>query len=150
MPIAKKPVRRSKRGLKVLFVAGYGPIVRDYEANRKLYSTALRLPFDEGPGGYLSTEKLDGVKHFGLWPLSEAARSCFGTDVWPTDLPIPQAGIEFDVEDVRIATEELASLGYRLLVSARKEPWGQTVTRFLSPDGLLIGVTETPWMRGKK
>jgi hypothetical protein len=38
--------------------------------------------------------------------------------------------------------------GYRLLVSAKREPWGQTVTRFLGPEGLLVGVTHTPSMRG--
>ena len=26
-------------------------------------------------------------------------------------------------------------------------PWGQTVTRLLSPEGLLTGVTFTPWLR---
>jgi hypothetical protein len=59
----------------------------------------------------------------------------------------PQAWIEFDVEDVEEATKELEDSGYRLLVRARKEPWGQTVTRLISPEGLLIGVTLTPWQR---
>jgi hypothetical protein len=36
-----------------------------------------------------------------------------------------------------------------MLVKNRKEPWGQVVSRFLSPEGLLVGVTFTPWMRGK-
>jgi len=26
------------------------------------------------------------------------------------------------------------------------EPWGQTTSHFLSPEGLLLGVTYTPWM----
>lgn len=26
------------------------------------------------------------------------------------------------------------------------EPWGQTTSRLLSPEGLLVGVTFTPWM----
>jgi catechol 2,3-dioxygenase-like lactoylglutathione lyase family enzyme len=138
-----------KRAFKVLFVAGYGPIVRDGAANRTLFRDVLGLPFD-ATGEYLSTERLDGVKHFGLWPLSEAAQAIFGKDEWPSDLPVPQAGIEFDVDRIEAATEELTRRGYRLLVAARKEPWGQTVTRFLSPDGLLIGVTVTPWMRPKR
>ena len=29
----------------------------------------------------------------------------------------------------------------------KQEPGGQTVTRFLSPEGLLVGVTSTPSMR---
>jgi hypothetical protein len=32
-------------------------------------------------------------------------------------------------------------------VDNRTEPWGQTVSRLLSPEGLLIGITFTPWMR---
>jgi hypothetical protein len=36
------------------------------------------------------------------------------------------------------------------LVSARKEPWGQIVTRLLSPEGILVGVTFTPLLREKK
>lgn len=131
----------------ILFVAGFGPIVADREPSRKLYQQALGIPFKEENGGYLHTEGLDGVKTFALWPLSQAAESCFGTDAWPTDIPIPQAWLEFDVDDVEKATAELESRGYRMLVKGRKEPWGQTVSRFLSPEGLLIGMTFTPSMR---
>lgn len=42
------------------------------------------------------------------------------------------------------ATAELESRGYRMLVKNKKEPWGQTVSRFMSPEGLLVGVTFTP------
>jgi hypothetical protein len=90
-----------------------------------------------------------GTFRFALWPLSQAAISCFGTSKWQEDIPIRQAWIEFDVENVETATEELKKQGYRLLVAARKEHWGQTVTRFLSPEGLLVGVVYTPWMRQK-
>jgi hypothetical protein len=34
-----------------------------------------------------------------------------------------------------------------MLVKNKKEPWGQIVSRFLSPEGLLVGVTVTPSMR---
>jgi hypothetical protein len=34
-----------------------------------------------------------------------------------------------------------------MLVKNRKEPWGQTVSRFLSPEGLLVGIAFTPSMR---
>lgn len=54
------------------------------------------------------------------------------------------------MENVEQATAELASRGYRMLLKARKEPWGQTVTRFLSPEGILVGITFTPWMRKEK
>jgi catechol 2,3-dioxygenase-like lactoylglutathione lyase family enzyme len=131
----------------VLFVAGFGPIVGDPAASRKLYSDVLGLSFKEESSGYLHTESLDGVKHFALWPLAQAAESCFGTDQWPDNLPVPQAWVEFDVEDIEIATAELESQGYNLLVAMKKEPWGQIATRLLGPEGLLVGITHTPSMR---
>jgi hypothetical protein len=136
--------------MKVLFVAGFGPIVRDRVPSQKLYEDTLAIPFKQEKDGYLHTEALDGVKSFALWPLSQAAQSCFGTDAWPNELPVPQAWLEFDVDDVEQATAELETQGYRMLVKARKEPWGQTVSRLLGPEGLLLGITFTPWMRGAK
>jgi hypothetical protein len=141
---------KSSRSIEVLFITGFGPIIQDHKLSRKLYIENLGLSFEEGEGGYLHTEKMDGVKHFALRPLSQAARSCFGTNAWPKDIPTPQAWLEFDVKDVKAATEELTRQGYRLLVSDRKEPWGQIVTRLLSPEGLLVGVVYTPAMRDKK
>lgn len=135
------------KNIDVLFVAGFGPIVRDPAASRKLYSETLGLPFTEESNGYLHTDKVEGVKHFALWPLAQAAESCFGTEQWPGHLPVPQAWIEFDVENIEDATTELKSQGYQLLVALRKEPWGQIVTRLLGPDGLLLGITHTPSMR---
>ena len=135
------------KNIDVLFVAGFGPIVRDPAASRKFYSQALGLPFKEDANGYLYTGELEGVKHFALWPLAQAAESCFGAGEWPGHLPVPQAWIEFDVGDIGKATAELKSQGYKLLVEMRTEPWGQVVTRLLGPEGLLVGVTHTPGMR---
>ena len=134
--------------IKVLFVAGFGPIVRDAAASRRLYGETLGIRFKAEAGGYLHTEALDGAKTFALWPLAQAAQSCFGDDRWPDEIPVPQAWLEFDVEDVEAAALALEASGYRLLVKGRKEPWGQTVSRFIGPEGLLIGVTVTPSMRG--
>ena len=136
--------------IKILFVAGFGPIVRDRDASRKLYAETFDISFKEEEGGYLHTDGLKGVKEFALWPLSQAAQSCFGKDSWPEEHPVPQAWLEFDVDNVEKATAELESRGYRTLIKAKKEPWGQTVTRFLSPEGLLVGITFTPWMREQK
>jgi hypothetical protein len=136
--------------IKVLFVAGFGPIVPEGTASQKLYGDALGIHFKQEEGGYLHTEALAGVKSFALWPLSQAAQSCFGKDAWPAQIPAPQAWLEFDVDSVEEATAELEARGYRILVKAKKEPWGQTVTRLLGPEGLLVGVTFTPWMREGK
>src|SRR5438552_14440501 len=134
------------QGIKVLFVAGFGPIVRDTIQSRKLYCEVLGVPFKEESGGYLHTEALNGAKTFALWPLSQAAQSCFGKDSWPDNVPVPQAWLEFDVDNVEKATANLESRGYRMLVKNKKEAWGQTVSRFISPEGLLVGVTFTPLM----
>ena len=136
--------------IKVLFVAGFGPIVRDRSVGRNLYGETLNIPFTEEQGGYLHTEALKGVGSFALWPLEQAAQSCFGKDSWPENTPVPQAWLEFDVDDVEGATAELASRAYRTLIKNKKEPWGQIVSRFLSPEGLLVGITFTPSMRDRK
>jgi catechol 2,3-dioxygenase-like lactoylglutathione lyase family enzyme len=131
--------------MKVLFVAGFGPIVRDMDASLRFYRETIGMPLEEGAD--VSTEKVDGVKHFGLWPLADAAESCFGAREWPSNIAAPQGWIEFDVDDVAAAAEELQAKGYKMLVAPKTEPWGQTVARLLSPEGLLVGVTITPWMR---
>ena len=136
--------------IEIQFIAGFGPIVREAAESRKLYSGLLGIPFKEESGGYLHTEALRGAKSFALWPLSEAAQSCFGKDSWPDDIAVPQAWLEFDVDSVEKATAELEARGYRMLVKNKKEPWGQTVSRFISPEGLLIGITFTPLMREGK
>ncbi len=134
-------------GIEVLFIAGFGPIDRDVAASRALYADSLGISFREDAGGYLYTGALQGAKHFALWPLSQAAQSCFGADSWPDSFPVPQAWLEFEVENVETATADLESRGYRMLIRNKKEPWGQTVSRFLSPEGLLVGITFTPSMR---
>jgi hypothetical protein len=97
---------------------------------------------------YLHTGKLPGLKHFGLWPLSEAAESCFGKKEWPKDLPVPQGTLELEVDDVVAAAAELEAKGHRLVHGARTEPWGQTIARLLTPEGLLLGLCHTPWLHG--
>jgi hypothetical protein len=137
-------------GTQVLFIAGFGPIDPNVTESRELYGTSLGIPFKEDAGGYLYTGALQGAKHFALWPLSQAAQSCFGNDSWPGNIPVPQAWLEFEVEDVEKATADLEARGYRMLIRNKKEPWGQTVSRFISPEGLLVGVTFTPAFREKK
>jgi glyoxalase-like protein len=133
--------------VKVLFIAGFGPIASDVEESRRLYEDALGVPFKVEDGDYRHTEELKGANSFAVWPLAQAAESCFGSPEWPAGIPRPQAWLEFDVDDVESASRELEDRGYKLLVSNRTEPWGQVVSRLLSPEGLLVGVTMTPWMR---
>lgn len=133
----------------VLFIAGFGPITVDSAASRVLYRDTLRLPLKPlgESSDYLVADTLGGVKHFALWPLAQASQSCFGTAHWPQDVTVPQSWLEFEVEDMVAATAAVKLAGYALLVDNRLEPWGQRVTRFLSPEGILVGVTYTPWLR---
>jgi catechol 2,3-dioxygenase-like lactoylglutathione lyase family enzyme len=132
--------------MQVLFVAGFSPIVPDPDASSEFYRSGLGLALEGAEGDYIFTAQLDGVKHFGLWPLAEAASACFGTPEWPAGLPVPQATIEFEVADVAAAADELTAAGHRLIHGARTEPWGQVAARLLSPEGLLVAVCRTPWL----
>ena len=129
----------------VRFIASFSAIVREPAAARALFADALGVAFEGSAGDYLFTEKLAGAKHFGLWPLEEAAEACFGTPEWPDRVPVPQASIEFEVADVEAAAEELRGKGHRLIHGARTEPWGQVTARLLSPEGLLVAVCYTPF-----
>ena len=133
--------------MQVQFVAGVSPIVPDAESARRFYGDALSLSLKPEPGTDYAVAKVDGVKHFGLWTLTDAARSTFGTDEWPADVPRPQATIELEVDDVEAAATELKAKGLQLLQEPKTEPWGQTTARLLSPEGLLIGITYTPDLR---
>lgn len=135
------------KATRVLFIAGFGPIDRHIADSRALYANNLGISFKEDSTGYLYTGDLEGAKHFAVWPLTQAAQSCFGVDSWPDTIPTPQAWLEFEVEDVQHATADLESRGYRMLIRNKTEPWGQTVSRFISPEGLLVGLTFTPSMR---
>src|SRR5919109_745379 len=128
--------RREEIAVNIEFIASVAVIATDPAASRRLYVDALGLPLQSQSGGdYVCTDTLEGAKHFAVWPLSQAAEACFGTSEWPTDRPVPQVSIEFelaDVASVRAASDELEAAGHALLHAAREEPWGQTVARLLS------------------
>ena len=134
--------------MNVQFVATVSVVAADPQESRKLYVEALGLPLTgESPDGYYSSENVAGTKHFGVWPLAQAAEACFGTREWPSDRPVPQVSIEFEVESadaVQPAAEELEAKGFSLLHPARKEPWGQTVARVLSIEGSIVGISYVP------
>jgi catechol 2,3-dioxygenase-like lactoylglutathione lyase family enzyme len=133
--------------MRIAFMAGLGPLVRDPKASLTFYRDVLGLPL--AGDDYVSADDLEGVKHFGQWSVADAAESIFGSREWPGDVPLPQANLEFDVESaaaVEDAARELTAAGYPLLVGPKKEAWGQTVIRLLSPEGLLVSITYTPSM----
>jgi catechol 2,3-dioxygenase-like lactoylglutathione lyase family enzyme len=133
--------------MNVQFIASIAAITPDPAASRRLYRDSIGLPL-EGED-YIHSESIPGSRHFGVWPLSQASEACFGASEWPAGRAVPQASIEFDVADadgVRAAETELRHAAYEILHPTRIEPWGQTVVRVLSPEGLIIGISYTPSM----
>ena len=126
--------------MNVQFVASVSLIVSDPDVVRRFYQDGLDLEFEGGEGDYVFTERLQGVKHFGLWPLTEAAKACFGSSDWPPDVPVPTVSVEFEVDDVATAAEELKAKGYQLIHGAKTEPWTQVTARLLDPQGTLVAV----------
>lgn len=139
--------------MNVEFIASVAVVAADPPQSRKLFMDALGLPLEGEGDGYYSSGSIPGSKHFGVWPLSEAAQACFGTPAWPADRVIPQASIEFEVENadaVAAAGGELERAGFELLHPARTEPWGQTVTRLLTSDGLIVGISYAPALHNEE
>jgi catechol 2,3-dioxygenase-like lactoylglutathione lyase family enzyme len=136
--------------MNIVFVASIAIITPDPAESRKLFVDTLGLPLKPHEGGeYYFSESIEGSKHFGVWPLSQAAQACFGMAAWPSDRPIPHACFEFEVADqdsVAAAAEELQSKGYTLLHDVRTEPWGQTVARMQTAEGAIVGISYQPWM----
>ncbi len=130
------------------FITSVSVIAADPPAARRLYVETLGLPLEDQSGGeYFWSDQIAGSKHFGVWPLSEAAQACFGVSEWPSDRPVPQVSLEFEVADaaaVQAAAEELGAAGFALLHPARKQPWGQIVARLLSGECSIVGISYAP------
>jgi catechol 2,3-dioxygenase-like lactoylglutathione lyase family enzyme len=133
--------------MRVEFIASVAVIAPDPPTSRKLYLDTLGLPLEQLDDEYFVSEHIPGSKHFGVWPLSQAAQACYGTPDWPCEVRVPQAGIEFEVasaDAVADAASELQAHGYALLHPPRTEPWGQTVALILCPEGLTAGLSFAP------
>jgi catechol 2,3-dioxygenase-like lactoylglutathione lyase family enzyme len=134
--------------MNVEWITSVAVIAADPLKSRELYVGALGLPLaSDADADYFHSDRIGGSKHFGVWPLAQAARACFGTDEWPSDRPVPQVSIEFEVQDadaVGAAAAELKERGFALLHEAREEPWGQTVARLLSTEGSIVGISYAP------
>src|SRR3954447_25629879 len=95
----------------ILFIASIAVIPPDPARSSALYVDALGLPLTSSEGDdYLHSEKLEGSKHFGVWPLAQAAQACFGAPEWPGDRPVPQVSVEFEVESEAAVADAAAEL----------------------------------------
>jgi catechol 2,3-dioxygenase-like lactoylglutathione lyase family enzyme len=133
--------------VQIEFVTSVAVITSDAAASRALYMDALGLPLEQLDGDYYASQEIGGCKHFGVWPLEQAAEACFGTRTWPAEITTPQLSLEFELADpsaVADGAQELRSRGYQMLHDAKVEPWGQTVARLLSPEGAVVGLSYAP------
>jgi catechol 2,3-dioxygenase-like lactoylglutathione lyase family enzyme len=147
MPEDAQPQRGGD--VNIEFLSTMAVIAPDPRQSRKLYVDALGLPLEGEAGGYQHSEQIGGCKSFGIWPLSQAAEACFGTQEWPAGRPVPQVSIEFDVGDaaaVSAAVQELEQGGFALVHPPRTEPWGQSVARLQSPEGAIVGISYIPML----
>ncbi len=104
--------------MNVQFITSVSVVAPDPPKSRELFVDALGLPLQASEGSdYFHSERIGGSKHFGVWPLAEAAQACFGATEWPADRPVPQVSLEFEVEDanaVQAAADELSARGYHV------------------------------------
>ena len=78
--------------MQISHVAGFGPVVRDVDASRRFWGDDLGIALAEQAPDYFTNESLDGVRYFGLWPLSQAAQATFATDACRTTSRHRRAG----------------------------------------------------------
>ena len=134
--------------MEIKSIAGFAVITKDPEASASLYQKALGLPL-EAMDDYRFMDNYPGAYHFGVWPLAMAAQSCFGQDEWPESVPEPTATVEFELADaaaVEAAAQEMQANGQAFIHETRTEPWGQTIARLMSPEGVLVGLSYAPWL----
>jgi len=138
----------------LLFVSSVSLISHGTSSTRELLTQSLGLPLEPHTAGsdYVFSEKIPGSKHFGVWPLAQAAEACFGEPTWPRERPVPQVSVEFEVKSEAAVAEaeiELRAKGHELLHATRTEPWGQTVCRLLTAEGVILGISYAPWQHAQ-
>lgn len=141
--------------MEILFISSVSLLSVDPKKTRELLTETFGLPLapHSTDSDYVFSESIEGSRHFGVWPLAQAAEACFGTSEWPRDRPIPQVSIELEVKSeaaVADAEKELRAKGHALLHGTRKEPWGQTVCRLLTAEGAILGVSFAPWLHERR
>ena len=74
--------------MNIQFIAGIAVIAAAPADSRKLYVGSLGLPLEASEGSdYFHSEQIGGSKHFGVWPLSQAAQAASGARRGRTTAP---------------------------------------------------------------
>ncbi len=136
--------------MKIQFIASVSVIAPNPTTSRKLFVEAPGVASGGGRGRRLLPQRTHRRQQaLRRLALRQAAQACFGRPDSPVAYPVPQACVEFEVQDgpaVQAAAEELRGKGFTLLHEAREEPWEQPVARLQSVEGALIGISYAPWL----
>ena len=127
-------------------VAGFGEVVEDVGVTAAFYRDVLGLEVEHENGSPYGTVTIPGVLHFGLWERRAAAEAMFGDASAAERVPLGFV-LGFEVDDVGRAAAAIAERGGTVVQEPKEEPWGQKVSRFLLPSGMIAEVSETPWAR---
>lgn len=130
----------------VRHIADIAEIVEDIEAAISFYRDVLGLPVQHEQGDNYATVEVAGVLHFGIWSRQGAAKAVLGDPGAAQRIPLGFT-VGFEVDAVDAASQTIQDRGWRIVQAPRKESWGQTTSRLLSPSGALCEVSETPWAR---
>jgi hypothetical protein len=65
--------------MEIQFMTRAAVIAPEPASAESCISRRFGLPLAGEVGGYLHSEGIEGCKSFGVWPLTQAARACFGT-----------------------------------------------------------------------
>lgn len=131
----------------VRHLAGVAEIVDDVDAAVAFYRDVLGVEVEQvlGDSEYV-TLKVAGVLHFAVWSRKAAAEATYGTAEAVDKVPLGFT-VGFEVDDVEAAAASLAQGGYEPLHAVKTEPWQQRTSRFITPEGSLGEIAETPWAR---
>jgi hypothetical protein len=99
--------------MKVEIITSVAVIAPVPTASRALSMDGLGVPLEQLDGDNYASEEVAGCRHFGGWPLAQAAEACFGTRSWPDDVPRPQVSVEFEVMSARAVSKGAQELRAR-------------------------------------
>jgi catechol 2,3-dioxygenase-like lactoylglutathione lyase family enzyme len=133
----------------VRHLAGVAEIVEDVNAALAFYRDTLGFQVKDQMGDDYAVVVVPGILHFGIWNRAHAALATFGTRDAADRIPLGFT-LEFEVDDVDTAAQQVAVAGLDVVQPPHMEPWGQKTTRAFAPSGALLGFAETPWGRTLK
>ena len=127
-------------------ISAIAEVVDDVDAAVEFYRDVLGLTVEHQPGGVYATVEISGALHFSIWSRSAAAEATYGDEAASDRIPLGFS-VEFEVDSVDDATDAIGERGWQVVQPPKKEPWGQSTSRFMLPSGMLGGFSETPWAR---